>query len=119
MYLCHLFHGQTIRVHWMPTNLCENCHCEYHNFIIPLIIEVVLGNLIICLFSNINHMSYFSMCLYVYAFCHLIFHLIIFIIIVIQSSGDSQKAQDSPVSQQTGKHYNVQLDDEEIEGLKS
>ena len=112
MYLYHLFHGQTIRVHWMPTNLCANYHCEYHNLIILLIIEVALGNLIMC---------HGFQC----AFTHMpsavlsFFHLIIFIIIVTQSGGDGQKAQDSPVSQQTGQHCNVQLDDEETEGLRS
>lgn len=52
MYLYHVFHGQAIRIHWMPAKLCENCHCEYNDLILLLSIAVALGNLIICSISQ-------------------------------------------------------------------
>lgn len=48
MYLYHLFHGQAIRVHWVPAKMRENRHREYNDLVILLIIAVILGGVIIC-----------------------------------------------------------------------
>lgn len=48
MYLYHLFHGQAIRVHRVPGEMRENCHREYNDLVILLIIAVILGRVIVC-----------------------------------------------------------------------
>lgn len=52
MHLYHVFHGQAIRIHWVPAKLRENCHCEYNDLILLLSTAVALGNLIICSISQ-------------------------------------------------------------------
>lgn len=61
-------------------------------------------------------MLYFSKCLYMDSFCHLLFLLIIFINTVIQRSSDSNKTQGSPVSQRTETHCHIQLRDKKLRG---
>lgn len=61
-------------------------------------------------------MLYFSKCLYMDSFCHLLFLLIIFINTVIQRSSDSNKTQGSPVSQRIETHCHIQLGDEKLRG---